>query len=563
MMTDMKSVRRKIDKVAGDYSLNTVFLLGGLLAFVFFILVYGVRVLDPQYDAWLFNGLNHEDLMQHYSGWLFYRKSSWHFPLFTLMDDINYPNLLPVVFTDSIPLFAVTFKILSPLLPATFQYFGIYGALSYYLLGGFSAVIIYRLTGSKVYSAITSLFCSASVLMLIRVFWHTSLSAHWIVVACIYMMLFKEKEWKVGKSAFYWGLMIFFAVSIHPYFVPFVAASLVFSLIILSVEDDKPCYKKIFIDILVFAAVLFSLYVLLGYNYGAVKNHGLYLGIYSFNYNGFFNTFGYSMLFNGLPAIHWGQYEGYCYLGFPIYVILAVTIILHLRARDTEALFPKKKRIVLIVYSIAFIVFAGSNVLSFGDHYIKVPLPRFILSLWSLFRATGRMIWPVFYLLIMVIMSSFYKHIKKKRIAILACILCLSLQMMEYLPEIMTVHNCYSVHHEEYAPFEDNRWEKISSEYEHICICSGFLDIYSDYDVKDHCLDLELFAYRNDMTINVSFYARDNYSENVEADVEAMFASGELPEDTLFVFLDGEERPDTDLNYYELDGILIGLKETL
>ena len=135
--------------------------------------------------------------------------------------------------------------------------------------------------------------------------------------------------------------------------------------------------------------------------------------------------------------------------------------------------------------------------------------------------------------------------------------------LVDDCPEIMTVHNCYSVHHEEYAPFEDNRWEKISSEYEHICICSGFLDIYSDYDVKDHCLDLELFAYRNDMTINVSFYARDNYSESVEADVEAMFASGELPEDTLFVFLDGEERPDTDLNYYELDGILIGLKETL
>ena len=65
------------------------------------------------------------------------------------------------------------------------------------------------------------------------------------------------------------------------------------------------------------------------------------------------------------------------------------------------------------------------------------------------------------------------------------------------------------------------------------------------------------------MSINVTFYARDNYSESVKADVEAMFASGELPDDTVFVFFDGEERPEADLNYYELDGILIGTKEVL
>lgn len=562
-MSDNKSVRSKLEKVVSDYSLNTVFLLGGLFAFVYFILVYGVRVLNPQYDAWLFNGLNHEDLMQHYTGWLFYRKSSWHFPMFTLMDDINYPNLLPVVFTDSIPLFAVFFKILSPILPETFQYFGIYGALSYFLLGGFSAVTIYRLTGNKIYSAVSSLFCSASVPMLIRVFWHTSLSAHWIVVACIYMMLFKEKEWKVGKSAFFWGLMTFFAITIHPYFVPFIPASMVFSLIIESVEYKKPAYKKFFIDIPVFAVVLSSLYILLGYNYNTVKNQGLYLGGYSFNYNGFFNTFDYSMYFKGLPVFHWGQYEGYCYLGLAVYILLLVTLILHLRSKDKVSLFSKGKRIILILYCVAFIVFAGSCILTFGQHYVIVPLPKFILSLWSLFRASGRMIWPVFYLSLIVILSSFCKNIKKKSYALLACILCLSVQLIEYLPKILVVHEHYYAYYEEYDPLEDERWAKISSEYEHICICSSFPEIYSDGVIKNKCLNLSLFATRNDMSINVTFYARDNYSESVKADVEAMFASGELPDDTVFVFFDGEERPEADLNYYELDGILIGIKETL
>ena len=562
-MNRSENVKSKINKFVEKYSLSTVFLLGGLLAFAFFILVYGVRVLDPQYDAWLFYGLNHEDLMQHYTGWLFYRRSSWHFPMFTLMDDINYPNLLSVAFTDSIPLFAAIFKILSPILPETFQYFGIYGALSYFLLGGFSAVTIYRLTGSRIYSVIASLFCSASGLMLIRVFFHTSLSTHWIVVACIYMMLFKEKEWKVGKSAFYWGLMTFFAVSIHPYFVPFVAASLVFSLIFESVEDHKLCYKKLLIDIPVFAIVLFSLYILLGYTSGAGKNQVVYLGCYSFNYNGFFNTLGYSMFFPGLPTFHWGQYEGYCYLGVAVYFLLAITIVLRICAKEKAPLFQKEKRYLLFIYALGFMVFAGSNVLTFGQYFVSVALPEAILNLWAIFRATGRMIWAVFYLSIIVILSSFFKSVKEKRIAVLACILCLTIQVTENLPLIKVTHDCYSVLHEEYDPFEDMRWEKLSSEYKHICICSSFFDIYSSYDIKDKCLDLTLFAARNDMTINVTYCARDNYSDVVAADVEAMFASGELPDDTVFIFLDGEERPEGDLNYYELDGILIGIKETL
>lgn len=53
-----------------------------------------------------------------------------------------YDEISSVIFTDSIPLFAILFKILSPVLPETFQYFDFWGMISYMLQGAISAKIL-------------------------------------------------------------------------------------------------------------------------------------------------------------------------------------------------------------------------------------------------------------------------------------------------------------------------------------------------------------------------------------------------------------------------------------
>ena len=99
-----------------------LFLTGCLMGVLCFIAVYGVKILNPGYDAWLLNG--DLDLMQHYIGFGHYRNSSWTFPI-GLISTLSKPYPMSVIYTDSIPLIAVFFKILSPLLPETFQYFGL------------------------------------------------------------------------------------------------------------------------------------------------------------------------------------------------------------------------------------------------------------------------------------------------------------------------------------------------------------------------------------------------------------------------------------------------------
>lgn len=85
-----------------------IMLLSGLIGAILFMLIYGVKILNPTYEDWLFEG---GDLTQHYLGWIFYRRSDWHFPL-GLIDNILGNIKISVMYTDSLPLFAIFFKLL-------------------------------------------------------------------------------------------------------------------------------------------------------------------------------------------------------------------------------------------------------------------------------------------------------------------------------------------------------------------------------------------------------------------------------------------------------------------
>ena len=144
------------------------------LGAICFVLIYGLRVLDPTYDDWLLRG---GDLTQHYIGWEFFRSSEWKFPI-GLMDRISYPNDVSVIFTDSIPVFAVIFKAFSPILPTTFQYFGWWELLCFILQAVYSAKLLYCFTRDKVLSVFGSILFVVAPVFITRVFFHTALSSY-------------------------------------------------------------------------------------------------------------------------------------------------------------------------------------------------------------------------------------------------------------------------------------------------------------------------------------------------------------------------------------------------
>ena len=121
-------------------------LTGALLGALVFLAVYGVRVLDPTSVDWILNNPS-PDPAQHYLGWELFRRSPVHLPYIGANYNAVYPFRTSVLFTDSLPLAALLFKLLGGVLPARFQYFGWWGLACYMLQGGLAQAVIARIAG--------------------------------------------------------------------------------------------------------------------------------------------------------------------------------------------------------------------------------------------------------------------------------------------------------------------------------------------------------------------------------------------------------------------------------
>ena len=121
-------------------------LTGALLGVLVFLAVYGVRVLDPTSVEWILNSLS-PDPIQHYLWWELFRRSPVHLPYIGANYNAVYPFRTSVLFTDSLPLAALFFKLLGGILPTRFQYFGWWGLLCYALQGGLAQAVIARIAG--------------------------------------------------------------------------------------------------------------------------------------------------------------------------------------------------------------------------------------------------------------------------------------------------------------------------------------------------------------------------------------------------------------------------------
>lgn len=165
-----------------------VFVSGCLLGAAFFLAIYGFKVMDVQYVDWLMTG---GDTTQHYLGWVFFRNSPWHFPI-GLVDGLAYPALTSVMYTDSIPLFSLFFKLLSPILPETFQFFGIWGIMAFMLQGGISSLIIYKIKASMPVALIGSVFFIISPPVLQRMYGHTALAGHFMILLPIAVWFYQD-----------------------------------------------------------------------------------------------------------------------------------------------------------------------------------------------------------------------------------------------------------------------------------------------------------------------------------------------------------------------------------
>ena len=566
---------------------------GCLLGILCFALVYGLKIVDVTYNGWLFHG--DMDLRQHYVGFCHFRKNPWHFPI-GIIDTLSVPYSMSVVYTDSIPLFAVIFKIFRGILPVTFQYFGLFGLLCFMMMGALSPILIRRFSDSKIVCICGSLFFILSFPILHRMFYHTALSAQWIIVLALIVWFYTDitDKSQLKKICIYWALIGLLSVSIHSYFV-FMTGFVLLAQIVdgyaklyfretkstnVNVETgsenntnkkERSHIKKTLASI--FKMVInnlwmiltlvsmgvssFALLYILGGFYGSGSVSGDGFGSFYANLSSYVNPLHFSSIFAGFENNGMFEFEGFAYLGIGMLLILLVALFTKLYdkyvvknaaiSQDIKESEPnsyisgisKSTYIVIWIFVVLILLFSCFPNYSFGSvRLFKFPLPGFIKRILGICRTNARFVWVGMYLMFITAISFIGRNFNKIWVKLLFAF-AIIIQLYEMSGVVKEYHAKYD---KEYQ-FE-TVWTSLESEK----VIDGKKEIVFMYDHNDIMMDTAYYAYLHDMSQNSFYFARTIYDEIDAgiADWSEKFLNGDLSEEVVYVFRNGDYTSDYD-----------------
>ncbi|HVW92816.1 MAG TPA: DUF6311 domain-containing protein [Devosia sp.] len=359
--------------------------LGAAAAFgvVAFFVWAGWTILDPGNVGWLRVG----DRAMHTLGWWFFRVTPWGWPL-----GVSPRNGLEisssVALSDSLPLFAIPFKLLSPLLPKVFQYWGLWFLLSMVLQGVFGYLIGRSLRLSRPVSVLLGAALVMTPAFLFRLPFHMALAGHWVLLCAIWLYV-KEP----APRRFAWPLLIVITSMVHVYLLAMVFALWLAALVQrlwLGRLDRTGAVVELVAGIALCLVTLWAMGFFMTSSLGAEG-----FGLYKMNLSAFFDPNKWSWLWPDLPNAD-GDYEGLSFPGLGVLLLLALG--LGLAWRRVGAL-VSPRWLPLLVVAVGGVVFAISNKPALGHWEIgTIPLPGAVLDFASMFRASGRMVWPAAYL---------------------------------------------------------------------------------------------------------------------------------------------------------------------
>ena len=484
-----------------------LFGLGCALGVLAFFLLYGPTPLEVSNDTWLRGGFVEQDVLQHYAGWLFYRSSPLRLPLCT-PQSINWPQGISILYTDSIPLFALFFRLAEGVLPPVFQYFGWYTLLCFALQGGFAALLLDLFLRDALSALLGSLVFIFSPVLVERAFRHTALGAQFLILAALwYYFKGRQQNRFVYKGLFAINCL---AIGLHPYFVPMAFALTLALLAEWAVQNRRLKAPALFLAANLAAALalgaLLGLFTASG-DGGSVVEYG-YFGL---NLNALWNPISrwQTVWSRIIPPQNQtgGNYDAFCYLGLGILLGCAAAACCCLSGRRRAAAGRWMcKHFMLCVVCLVLTLFAISHqVTANGALLFTLPMPHALVRLATTFRSSGRMFWPAYYLLMLGSILFWAWAAKRlpapRRGAVPAALLLLcAVQLWDISPALAQRHGMFAQYEPSFpSSLTSLFWQQAGERYRHILS----LD-----ELQEDPWHLALFAADHGMTTNDPFAAR-------------------------------------------------------
>ncbi|PFH09530.1 peptidoglycan/LPS O-acetylase OafA/YrhL [Collimonas sp. PA-H2] len=496
-------------------------LLIGLAAFVFYT---GGAIVWPGSTAWLMRG----DFSQHFLGWNFFR----HTPLlqFPLGANRDYGESLAssIVYTDSTPLFAFLFKPFAAFLPEPFQYIGIWLAMCVVL----QAYFAYKLLSLFSTERIAVLLGTAFFVIAPPLWWrihveHEALAAHWLILAGLYLYFFdrfRARGWLVLLGA---------AALTHAYLLAMVLALWAADLLQRWLKKQMSLRTMLAHALLAGACLALVLWCT-----GYFMLHDGLSGVAGFGYLrmsllGLVDAMGWwSALLPELSRSS-GEYEGFSYLGSGMLMLLPLALLAMLIAKSGRAALAWRWATLLPLLLIAAILtlLALSNYIGWGERDLLVyRLPGPLQSLASVFRVSGRMFWPVFYLIYLALLYACFKLIGRRVLPYLLSGLLL-FQLVDSNTAARNIR-AYMQDGTWTTPLQSAFWQQAPQRYRRIALAMPAAD-------PDGYLPIALLASNHRMQINDGYFARIDAGRlaALQRRTAATVFAADYEAQTLYVFL--------------------------
>jgi hypothetical protein len=502
-----------------------------LLGAIAFFIVVGFELLNPANAGWILGRL---DPTQHYLGWLFYRNSEWTFPI-GLNPLFGQDLSSSIVYSDSIPLLAIPFKLLGPLLSERFHYFGIW-LLACFLL---QAWLAWKILGLYSKSTSLRLLGCARFLFFPPMLWrintpaggHSALVGHFLILWALYLILRPTNS----KGTLLWVLLLSLSVLTHFYIFAIVALLWLADLANhLLVQRDVSVKKGLQEILLGFICVLLITWQVGYFAISVSLNNDRGYGFYGMNVFGLFDPQGWSYILESRTnPSSWG--EGFAYLGLGVIVAgFAALISLFNRSSGNigylNAFFKNHRYLLALI--IFLTVFAISNRVGIGDFSFTYPVPEWILRMADALRSSARLFWPVHYLLMIAIFIAIVRAFSNK-IALAILGVCVLIQMVD-TSKGWLANRAQLAHYQSedmhVQKLSNSFWSKAPSNYRHLTLVPSI-------NRPPNWENFSIYAASHGLTTNAVHMARIDLVKQGKSNarLNKQIDSGVFDVDTLYV----------------------------
>lgn len=363
------------------------------LALVFGALLINPARVDPTFTVWL----SHGDIAQHFLGWHSYRSEPWTLPL-GANPRYGLDMGSSIVFTDSIPLLAVLFKLFHSILPQHFQYAGPWVVVSIGLQAVCAWLLLGRFTADRAILFFGSAFFVLSPAMVARAGGHFALTAHWTLLFALYLYFAPASP---TRQQWPWRILLMVTTLIHAYLLYFVFAIWLASLLRNHHRAEFPILYRIGSAALTVVLLVSTMWLAGWFAIPiAAATEGGHYGKFAANLVALANPIHGSMMGPPFPeAATATGIESNHYLGAGAIALAVFALICAFRRYPVGQ--TLRAHLFLALACISFALLAFSHQMYWGETLlVSIPLPEAIRNKLEFIRGCGRLLWFAHYLIL-------------------------------------------------------------------------------------------------------------------------------------------------------------------